>query len=95
MNAEPLNLGWRKTFFSGKIDLGKTGGEVGSGGKSWIIQLLPRIPVQLVFYMGDAEFSSADRLLIDQATVNFLEFEFLAVLATIFVEQLIEEVSTY
>jgi hypothetical protein len=43
---------------------------VGSGGKSWIIQLLPQIPVQLVFYMGDEEFPSAARLLIDQAAVN-------------------------
>lgn len=67
---------------------GRSGGEVGSGGQSWIIQLLPKIPVQVVFYMGDKEFPSAARLLIDQAAVNFLEFEFLAVLATIFVEQL-------
>ena len=74
---------------------GRPGGEVGSGGKSWIIQLLPKIPVQLVFYMGDEGFPSAARLLIDQAAVDFLEFEFLAVLATIFVEQLIEEVSSY
>ena len=74
---------------------GRSGGEVGSGGKSWIIQLLPKIPVQLVFYMGDEGFPSAARLLIDQAAVDFLEFEFLAVLATIFVEQLIEEVSSY
>jgi hypothetical protein len=67
---------------------------VGIGGKSWIIQLLPKIPVQLVFYRGDEEFPAAARLLIDQAAVNFLEFEFLAVLATIFVEQLIAEMST-
>ncbi len=73
---------------------GRPGGEVGLGGKSWIIQLLPKIPVQLVFYRGDAEFPAAARLLIDQAAVNFLEFEFLAVLATIFVEQLIAEMST-
>lgn len=35
----------------------KSGGQsssgVGSGDKSWIIQLLPQIAVQLVFYMGD------------------------------------------
>jgi hypothetical protein len=72
---------------------GRSGGEVGIGGKSWIIQLLPKIPVQLVFYRGDEEFPAAARLLIDQAAVNFLEFEFLAVLATIFVEQLIAEMS--
>lgn len=74
---------------------GRSGGEVGSGGKSWIIQLLPKISVQLVFYIGDEQFPSTARLLIDQTAVNFLEFEFLAVLATIFVEQLIEEMSTH
>jgi hypothetical protein len=31
-----------------------------------------RISVQLVFYMGDAEFPSAARLLFDPAAVNFL-----------------------
>jgi len=51
--------------------------------------------VQLVFYIGDVGFPSAARLLIDQAAVNFLEFEFLAVLTTIFAEQLIEKVSSY
>jgi len=74
---------------------GRSGGEVGLGGKSWIIQLLPKVPVQLVFYRGDEEFPAVARLLVDQAAVYFLEFEFLAVLATIFVAQLIEEVSTY
>ena len=74
---------------------GRSGGEVGSGGKSWIVQLLPKISVQLIFYMGDEEIASDVRLLIDQSSVIFLEFEFLAVLATIFVEQLIEEMPKY
>lgn len=73
---------------------GRAGGEVGLGGKSWIIQLLPSISVQLVFYKGDEEFPAAARLLIDRAAVNFLEFEFLAVLATIFVDQIISEMTT-
>ncbi|CAB1079869.1 hypothetical protein D1AOALGA4SA_7570 [Olavius algarvensis Delta 1 endosymbiont] len=73
---------------------GRSGGEVGLGGRSWIIQLLPQIAVQLVIYRGDEEFPAAARLLIDQGAVNFLEFEFLAVLATILVDQLIKEMST-
>jgi hypothetical protein len=32
--------------------------------------------VQLVFYRADEEFPAAARLRIDQAAVNFLEFEF-------------------
>jgi hypothetical protein len=70
---------------------GKPGGEVGSGGKSWIFYLLPKIPVQMIFYRGDDEFPSEARLLFDLTAVNFLEFEFLAVLATIFVEEIIEK----
>ena len=59
---------------------GTPGGEVGSKGKSQMIKLLPKIPVQLIFYEGDEEFSSEVRLLFDRTAVNFLEFEFLAVM---------------
>lgn len=68
---------------------GRLGGEVGSGGKSWIIHPLPKIAVQVVFYMGDEEFPSDARLLFDVSSVNFLEYESLAVLATIFVDELV------
>jgi hypothetical protein len=68
---------------------GKPGGEVGSGGKSWIVHLLPQIPVQLIFYEGDNEFPAVVHLLFDLTSVNFLEFEFLAVLATIFVHEVV------
>lgn len=34
---------------------GNIGGDVGSGGKSWIIYLLSKIPVQLIFYKGDED----------------------------------------
>ena len=46
------------------------------------------------YYKGDDEFPVDARLLIDQSAANFLEFEFLMVLVTTFVEQLIEKVST-
>ena len=68
---------------------GNPGGEVGSGGKSWIVHLLPQIPVQLIFYEGDDEFPSVVRLLFDLTSVNFLEFEFLAVAATVFVQEIV------
>ena len=68
---------------------GRPGGEVGAGGLSWIVELLPKIPVQLVYYEGDDEFPAAVRLLFDITSVNFLEFEFLAVLATLFVDAVI------
>lgn len=71
---------------------GTPGGEKGSGGKSWIIELLPKIPAQLIFYDGDDEFPPEVCLLFDITAVNFLEFEFLAVLATIFVEEIIKKI---
>ena len=64
----------------------RPGGDVGSGGQSWIIELLPKMPVQVVLYPGDAEFPATCRVLFDLTATNFLEFEYLAVLATIFVD---------
>lgn len=67
---------------------GRSGGDAGSGGISMIFDLLPNIPLQLVFYDRDDEFSARAILLFDSNATAFLEFEFLAVLATIFVHQL-------
>lgn len=64
----------------------RPGGEAGSGGQSWIVELLPKMPVQVVLYPGDAEFPATCRLLFDLTATNFLEFEYLAVLATVFVD---------
>lgn len=69
---------------------GTTGGEVGEGGQSWIVYLLPKIPVQLIVYEGDDEFPVTARLLFDVSATNFLEFEFLAVLASVFVEEVLQ-----
>ncbi len=67
---------------------GWSGGETGLGGVSLIFELLPKIPVQLIFYDSDDEFPARARLLCDLNATNFLEFEFIAVLVTIFVQEL-------
>jgi len=67
---------------------GWPGGEAGLGGVSLIFELLPKIPVQLVFYDRDDEFPARTRLLCDLNATEFLEFEFIAVLVTIFVQEL-------
>jgi hypothetical protein len=67
---------------------GRPGGDVGSGGKSWIIQPLPKMPVQLIVYEGDDEFPATARLLFDPTATNFLEFEFLAVMAFLLVGEI-------
>ena len=67
---------------------GWPGGEAGLGGISLIFELLPKIPVKLIFYDSDDEFPARASLLIDQNATDFLEFEFMAVLVTIFVREL-------
>jgi hypothetical protein len=64
------------------------GGKAGLGGVSLIFELLPKIHVQVIFYDGDDEFRARARLLIDMNATEFLEFEFIAVLVTIFVKEL-------
>ncbi|MBA3029701.1 MAG: DUF3786 domain-containing protein [Desulfobacteraceae bacterium] len=67
---------------------GRVGGEAGMGSVSLIFELLPHIPVQLIFYERDDEFPVRATLLFDRNATCFLEFEFLAVLVTIFVHRL-------
>lgn len=67
---------------------GRVGGESGLGSVSLIFELLPKIPVQLIFYDQDDEFPPRVTLLIDRNATQFLEFEFLAVLVTLFVQVL-------
>lgn len=68
---------------------GRIGGESGLGSLSLIFELLPKIPAQLVFYDQDEEFPARATLLYDQNATRFIEFEFLAVLATYFVQALL------
>ncbi len=67
---------------------GRIGGESGLGSVSLIFELLPKIPVQLIFYDRDDEFPARVTLLVDRNATRFLEFEFLAVLVTLFVQVL-------
>lgn len=67
---------------------GRVGGESGMGSTSLLFDLLPHIPIQLIFYDRDEEFPARATLLFDKNATRFLEFEFLAVLVTIFVHQL-------
>jgi hypothetical protein len=69
---------------------GRVGGESGLGSVSLIFPLLPKIPVQLIFYDQDDEFPARVTLLYDQKATFFIEFEFLAVLATHFVQALLK-----
>jgi hypothetical protein len=67
---------------------GRKGGEAGLGSVSLIFDLLPHILLQLIFYDRDDEFPARATLLFDLNSTQFIDFEVLAVLVTIFVQTL-------
>lgn len=67
---------------------GRKGGEAGLGSVSLIFDLLPHILLQLIFYDRDDEFPARATLLFDRNSTQFIDFEVLAVLVTIFVQTL-------
>jgi hypothetical protein len=68
---------------------GVPGGEAGSGGLSLIFDVLPKVPLQLVFYDSDEEFPAEVNFLLDLSATRFLEYEYLAVMLTTFVKALL------
>lgn len=67
---------------------GYQGGEAGLGGVSLTIDLLPHIPLQLIFYDRDEEFPARATLLFSLNATELIDFEVLAVLVTVFVQSL-------
>lgn len=65
---------------------GRREGEAGLGGVSLTFELLPHIPLQLIFYDRDDEFPARATLLFDQNATQMIDFEVLAVLVTLFVQ---------
>ena len=53
---------------------------------SLIFDLLPHIPLQLIFYDRDDEFPARATLLFDINATQLIDFEVLAVLVTVFVQ---------
>ena len=67
---------------------GRQGGEAGLCAVSLIFDLLPHIPLQLIFYDRDDEFPARASLLYDLNATQLIDFEVLAVLVTVFVQSL-------
>jgi hypothetical protein len=63
--------------------------DASDGGHRWTFQMLPKIPVRLVFYEADDEFPADIQILLDRAAPRFMEFECLAFLTACFVKALI------
>lgn len=57
---------------------------------SWILELLPKIPVKILFYEEDDEFPADIQIHFDQRALDFLEFECLAFLSGCLVRALVK-----
>lgn len=55
-------------------------GRQNSGGYAWFLKVLPKIPLQIVYYHGDDEFPCEIQILFDKNASRFMEFECLAFL---------------
>ena len=67
---------------------GRREGEAGLGAVSLIFDLLPHLPLQLIFYDRDDEFPARATLLFDRNATQIIDFEVVAVLVTLFVQYL-------
>jgi hypothetical protein len=63
-------------------------GSAKNGEHPWRYQLLPRIPVKLVYYEADDEFPADIKIFYDKTAALFLEFEPLAFLSGCFIKTL-------
>ncbi len=55
-------------------------GKLNSSGYSWLLEALPKIPIQIIYYDGDDEFPCEIKILFDKNASRFMEFECLAFL---------------
>lgn len=69
-------------------------GKLKSGGYSWLLKALPKIPLQIVYYDGDNEFPCEVQILFDKNASRFMEFECLAFLEGCLVRAMIMTAQT-
>lgn len=92
MNA-PLERYFGNDYLKFREAAAKVGGvaeEAQSGKHTWRFDVLPKIPLQLVFYEADEDFPSEIQILLDMTAIQFLEFECLAFMVGCFVRALIK-----
>jgi hypothetical protein len=56
----------------------------------WRFDILPKIPLKLVFYEADDDFPAEIQIMLDRTAIQFLEFECLAFMVGCFVRALIK-----
>jgi hypothetical protein len=84
--------------FTGRLDAlvraverlgGRRDGQAGGGGLSLVFEVLPKLPLQVIWYDQDREFPAEVTFLLDLTAPNFLDYEYLAVMLTICVRELL------
>ena len=91
-----------KTFSGGYVTFSETMCKLGgvfndkskSGGYSWLLKVLPKILLQIVYYDGDDEFPCEVQILFDKNASRFMEFECLAFLEGCLVRAMIMTAKT-
>ena len=73
---------------------GSFNGKLKSDGYSWLMNVLPKIPIQIVYYEEDDEFLCDLQILLDRNASRFMEFECLAFLEGCLVRAIIMTAQT-
>lgn len=68
---------------------GQTAGRDESGGLAWVFFPFPKLPLKLVYHEADEEFEAEFRLLYDSRCTDFMEFEAVAFVGGLLVEELL------
>jgi len=74
---------------------GRPEGRSESGGWSWLFFPFPKMPLKLIYHEADEEFEAEFRLLYDNRCTDFMEFEAVAFVGGILVDELLSMKTTY
>lgn len=70
---------------------GQPTGRSESGGWSWLFFPFPKMPLKLIYHEADEEFEAEFRILYDNRCTDFMEFEAVAFVGGLLVEELLGE----
>ncbi|MDR0881028.1 MAG: DUF3786 domain-containing protein [Candidatus Adiutrix sp.] len=68
---------------------GVSQGRAPSGGRAWLFQALPFLPVQVVFFEADEEFEAEVKVLFDSSAPVFVAYEVLELMEMVLVAELL------
>ncbi len=77
-------------FSRGALKLGGIEEDYQAGKHTWRFDVLPKIPLKVVFYEADDDFPATLQIMLDRTAPEFLEFECLAFMVGCFVHALIK-----